>query len=356
MAYPSAPPLLLTRRLSSYLHSSLASLQEQNDQRLAGATIQTALLVTLSGKLLAYESPLPVHTLRTHCSVAASLWTIHASSSPSVAVALNQRAPVNPASAVSRSPPPTAHTPTDGYFTSPADEAQEEDPYHDGSAPVSIAASFDGGAVFVVRRLRCGLLFACSTPSPNSTTSRFAAANDTAAAPSMSDPQPAPPPPVATKSSLLPHQTLPPSTTTASSASNARQSIPTSSSTHPSTSPNAGPQLESRLEPAGSLVSAGTSGAAAGSTTEQWTDEDAGSEGDPHRKSKAYTSCNAYTDAVSSTTTETTTMADGGDKIGSVSAALAFARRQVDDLAMLLDEKLGALSVPEENIGMNGFC
>jgi hypothetical protein len=64
----------------------------------------------------------------------------------------------------------------------------------------------------------------------------------------------------------------------------------------------------------------------------------------------------ANTDAASTTTTGTTTTVGGSGKNGSVAATLAIARRQVYELARLLDEKLSSLSVPEENIGINGFC
>ncbi|ERS96528.1 hypothetical protein HMPREF1624_06732 [Sporothrix schenckii ATCC 58251] len=65
----------------------------------------------------------------------------------------------------------------------------------------------------------------------------------------------------------------------------------------------------------------------------------------------------ANADVASMTTTgTTTTTVGGGSKKGSVAVTLAIARRQVDELARLLDEKLGSLSVPEDNIGINGFC
>lgn len=64
----------------------------------------------------------------------------------------------------------------------------------------------------------------------------------------------------------------------------------------------------------------------------------------------------ANADAASTTTTGTATTIAGIGKNGSVAATLAIARRQVDELARLLNEKLGSLSVPEDNIGINGFC
>ncbi|CAK7272048.1 hypothetical protein SEPCBS57363_004936, partial [Sporothrix epigloea] len=330
---------------------------EQKDLQPAGATIQTALLVTLTGKLLAYESPLPVRTLRTHCSVAASLWTIHASSSPSVAVALNQKAPTNTAPPASQASPPIAPAPYGGYFSGPVNEAQEEEPYHDGSAPVSIAASFAGGAVFVVRRLRCGLLFACSTPSPNSATTRSATATGTASFLPVDDATVASPPSASPQSSPTPHPTLPPQSTVASSHSAAaQQSLQRSSSALTSTSSlSITPPLKhttGSVAPGDSDHNIATSkspGAAVLSTSQQ-----AG--GDAESEAGAYSGRKSNADAISTSTAEMTTTIGAGDKSSPFAAAMAIARRQVDEVALLLDEKLGALSVPEENIGMNGFC
>ncbi|CAK7566130.1 MAG: hypothetical protein SEPTF4163_004066 [Sporothrix epigloea] len=359
MAYPSTPPLLLTKRLSSFLHSSLASLQEQKDLQLAGATIQTALLVTLTGKLLAYDSPLPVRTLRTHCSVAASLWTIHASSSPSVAVALNQKAPINIASPASQTSPPIAPVPNGGYFSGPVKEVQEEEPYHDGSAPVSIAASFAGGAVFVVRRLRCGLLFACSTPSPNSDTTWSATATATASFLSVNDAAVASSPSVSPQSPPTPHPALPPQSTAASShAAAAHQSLQKSPSALTSTSPySITPPLK---HTSGSAAPSDFDHKTATSKTPevagQHADGGAESEAEPHSEAGASTGRKSNADAIPTPTAETMKTVGAGDKSSLFAAAMAIARRQVDEVALLLDEKLGALSVPEENIGMNGFC
>ncbi|CAK7205445.1 hypothetical protein SEUCBS139899_008217 [Sporothrix eucalyptigena] len=378
MAYPPAPPLLLTRRLSSFLHSSLESLKENKDQQPAHTTLQTALLVTPSGKLLAYESPLPVRTLRTHCSVAASLWTIHASSSPSVAVALNQTAPVNPAPPASQTSPPLAPTPSTSDFASPVDEGHEEEPYHDGSAPVSIAASFNGGAIFVIRRLRCGLLFACSTPSPNSSTSRPPTATDPVATLSLIDPT-ASSSSAAPQSSLLPQSTLPvlprpppnagpssqkpPSASTVVQQTTSSSSSSTASPTPIKAPPKQAPEAAGSLAPAASVRTMATAETfeTAPSGISQRADEEAGAstEDGGHGadgEAEADTDRDANADAASTTTTGTTTTVGGSGKNGSVAATLAIARQQVDELARLLDEKLGSLSVPEENIGINGFC
>ncbi|ETS78212.1 hypothetical protein PFICI_10274 [Pestalotiopsis fici W106-1] len=111
------PPLLLTKRLTSFLHSNLSP------------QIHTALLSTLSGKLLAHASTNPVSTLRTQSTVAASIWGIY-SSGEAVSDALPQ------GSQESRS------------------EAK--------SAAVTIQLS---AGVLVVRKLKCGLLFVCIGPS-----------------------------------------------------------------------------------------------------------------------------------------------------------------------------------------------
>ncbi|EPE02991.1 hypothetical protein F503_08868 [Ophiostoma piceae UAMH 11346] len=385
MAYPPAPPLLLTRRLSSFLHSSLESLREQQDPSSlspssAGAspsptTLQTALLVTPSGKLLAYESPLPVRTLRTHCSVAASLWAIHASSAPSVSVALNQRPQQHTISQSQHPhPPPQAQqqqqNPHQSYFQqqqnqphSLPQQTEDDDSYHDGSAPVSIAASFNGGAVFVVRKLRCGLLFACSTPAPsNPTGSRPSTATvDPASvtavpvsvtAASESTPS-LPATAITTPSSLLPHSTLPilPKPTAAADSSDG--------TTTPK--PIAVPSKQSSLgSNGGELVGSLIPGSAA--TAETYETAHTGGEHADSGPDTADRDPNADAASMMTTGTATTIGAGGllsggrGRKHGGVTATLAVARRQVDELARLLDEKLGTLTVPDDNIGLNGFC
>ncbi|KAI0602171.1 hypothetical protein F4775DRAFT_581907 [Biscogniauxia sp. FL1348] len=118
------PPLLLTKRLTAFLRSNLTP------------QIHTALLTTLSGKLLAHASPHSVSTLRTQCTVAASLWALYAAPSTSTAVA--------------DALPPSSHGTGAGgssAFTSSA---------------ITIQLT---GAVVVIRRLRCGLLFVCIGPT-----------------------------------------------------------------------------------------------------------------------------------------------------------------------------------------------
>ncbi|KAK7931872.1 hypothetical protein PG985_002584 [Apiospora marii] len=126
MSLPApTPPLLLTKRLTSFLQSNLSP------------QIHTTLLTTLSGKLLAHASPHPVSTLRTQCTVAASIWTIYAAQGTSAAVA-------------------------EALPSAPAGTKARQDPT---SGAITIQLT---GAVLVVRKLRCGLLFVCIGPIPDS--------------------------------------------------------------------------------------------------------------------------------------------------------------------------------------------
>lgn len=133
------PPLLLTKRLTSFLHLNLS------------ATITTLLLLTPSGKLLAYASnpPTPVATLRTHGTVAASLYAIHSSGT--------DRETID--AALRRTP-----------------AADNDDARYDGGSsssgsapPLAVTIQLESGSVLVIRRLRCGMLFVClGPPDPSS--------------------------------------------------------------------------------------------------------------------------------------------------------------------------------------------
>ena len=149
MALPgSNPPLLLTKRLTGFLHAN------QSPQ------LPTLLLTTPHGKLLAHASPQPVGLLRTHATVAASLLAIHTSSSVAVPSALpGAQTPDDPVAspssdrndgAVARSPPAAAAAPSGRLLRS--------------VKPVTITVQLSGGTV-VVRRLKCGLLFVCIGPA-----------------------------------------------------------------------------------------------------------------------------------------------------------------------------------------------
>lgn len=138
------PPLLLTKRLTAFLHAN------QTPQ------LPTLLLTTPHGKLLAHASPSPVSLLRTHATVAASLLAIHTSSSASLPLALPG----------ARTPEHFASSPTTTADDEDVDE--EEDDRRQRRArmikPVTITVQLSGGTV-IIRRLKCGLLFVCVGPA-----------------------------------------------------------------------------------------------------------------------------------------------------------------------------------------------
>ncbi|KAI0188819.1 hypothetical protein EV127DRAFT_117726 [Xylaria flabelliformis] len=113
------PPLLLTKRLTTFLRANLSP------------HIHTTLLTTIGGKLLTHASPHPVATLRTQATVAASLWALYAA--PNTSTTIEEALPPHSSTLVG--------TPT----------------------PSAITAQL-AGAVVIIRYLRCGLLFICLGP------------------------------------------------------------------------------------------------------------------------------------------------------------------------------------------------
>ncbi|KAI2615565.1 hypothetical protein GGS26DRAFT_585719 [Hypomontagnella submonticulosa] len=121
------PSLLLTKRLTAFLSSNLSP------------QIHTAALTTLSGKLLAYASPHGVSTLRTQCTVAASIWALYSTQTAS--------------DAVSHAQPPVPRNQSSDFTSLPPDPT-----------PSAVTVQLAAG-VLVVRKLRCGLLFVCLGPT-----------------------------------------------------------------------------------------------------------------------------------------------------------------------------------------------
>ena len=135
------PPLLLTKRLTAFLQSNLSP------------QVHTALLATLSGKLLAHASSTQQQsqsatTLRTQCTVAASLWAIYSAPATSAAV--------------SASLPPQSQSQSQSQSHPPPEQGDGES---DTEPPRPTALTIQlTGAVMVLRLLRCGLLFVCFGP------------------------------------------------------------------------------------------------------------------------------------------------------------------------------------------------
>ncbi|KPM36643.1 hypothetical protein AK830_g9939 [Neonectria ditissima] len=151
MSHPNhTPPLLLTKRLTAFLHANQT------------ATLPTLLLTSPHGKLLAHASPQPVSILRTHATVAASLLAIHSSSSPVLPSSLPG----------SRTPDPIGSSPPDEEDDDDADDEQLSQSQHQYQnspkakpiKPATITVQLSGGTV-VIRRLKCGLLFVCVGPA-----------------------------------------------------------------------------------------------------------------------------------------------------------------------------------------------
>lgn len=249
---PPAPPLLLTKRVTSFLHANLS------------AHIHTAALTTPSGRLLAHASlSSSARALRRQCAVAASLWAIHGPSS-------------RLADAAEAALPKTCSSTPGGA----------------GAVARAVTVQLAGGAVFVVRALRCGILFVAvgggggGTSTPGSD-------------------RPVGSSPRGEGSGVLPHlgvRELP-----LGHQGNVGPAVVT-------VGPPSSPPLGSPSE-AESVLSAGTGAGA-------------------------------------SVVSHATSSAGGGGSAGGGSTATVLAtRRQAEELARWLDEKLGTLSVPEEIIG-----
>lgn len=132
---PGPPPLLLTKRLTAFLHLNLTS------------TITTLLLLTPDGKLLAYASnpPTPVTTLRTHATVAASLYAIHSAGSD-----------LDTIDAALPRPNQQDH------------RQRSNNPDRPRPSPLAVTIQLESGTVLVIRRLQCGMLFVSMGPPPES--------------------------------------------------------------------------------------------------------------------------------------------------------------------------------------------
>ncbi|ROV91573.1 hypothetical protein VPNG_09736 [Cytospora leucostoma] len=144
MATLRHPPLLLTKRLTSFLHLNLSP------------QLTTLLLLTPDGRLLAYASqpPIPVATLRTHGTVAASLYAIHSNGT-------------DPDTLDGALPP--------GSWEFTATRRRRRDSSNaasTGSAPLAVTIQLESGVVLVIRKLKCGMLFVCMGPPTGESASR----------------------------------------------------------------------------------------------------------------------------------------------------------------------------------------
>lgn len=151
------PPLLLTKRLTSFLHSNQTP------------HLPTLLVSTQTGKLLAHASSNPVSLLRTHATVAASLFAIHTTTPATLSSTLpgDSFTPEQP-----NSPDPEEDNGEDhdeeGYEESDREDQTTvtEQSKLDPLRPATITVQLTGGTV-LIRRLKCGLLLVCVGPNPS---------------------------------------------------------------------------------------------------------------------------------------------------------------------------------------------
>ncbi|KLU86594.1 hypothetical protein MAPG_05606 [Magnaporthiopsis poae ATCC 64411] len=152
------PPLLYTKRLSGFLQSSLSP------------QIHSAIVTTLSGKLLAYASRHPVSTLRTQCTWRRR-WFVCRATGVAAAAAAVTTATAGPASA-------HVERPADGAEREgPSTAAGEQQP-HTASALPAAAPATDGGGSNLAPQASAS---AAVVGSPSETTSVL---SGTSAAPS----------------------------------------------------------------------------------------------------------------------------------------------------------------------------
>ncbi|KAK0668495.1 hypothetical protein QBC41DRAFT_347204 [Cercophora samala] len=242
---PPPPPLLLTKRVTAFLRANLSP------------SITTAMLTTPAGNLLSHSSPLPASALRRQCAVAASIWAVQSSSSSS------------------SSPFPSSSSSPSSPRRHQSSSSHRKTHHHHHHHPPSLTVQLDSGLVFIIRRLKCGMLFVCMGPgqSPPQQQSLSAAMEPGEARQGEGERE----------------------------REREREGGPT---------PIGSPSTSSEVGRA-SVVSAGT------------------------------TSNQTVTSQTSTATVS--------------SAGVVMMRRQVEELARWLDERLGGLCIPEEGIGMEGW-
>ncbi|SPQ26823.1 91f17766-612b-4e09-bc69-dc968e4d0b9f [Thermothielavioides terrestris] len=297
MQMPPSPPLLLTKRVTAFLRANLS------------AHIHSAMLTTPAGSLLAHASNLPASALRRQAAVAASLWALQGPA---------HAAPAAPGAASATLPPgSTVRTPKSGRH------------------PPTVTVQLDSGAVFVIRRLRCGMLFICMGGSEGAAA---AAGRHTPTPPAPHNTRPSrssvptTPTPDQTSQIQSPVDAIPPiSPTTAeqtpATATTASTTTAAASNLHPTpllSTPADPPQPPAQPAPAQTVTTTPTTPI-------------------PHRGASVASGASAATTVPGSSS--------GGSGGGSNSSA-AQMRRQVEELARWLDERLGGLYVPEEGIGI----
>ncbi|KAK4153086.1 hypothetical protein C8A00DRAFT_15676, partial [Chaetomidium leptoderma] len=300
MQMPPPPPLLLTKRVTSFLRANLSP------------HIHSAMLTTPAGSLLAHASNLPASALRRQAAVAASLWALQ-----------------GPSHANTASPAPTPASIAAGSTVRTRKSGKH--------SPPTVTVQLDSGAVFVIRRLRCGMLFICMGGSE----AAAAAGRHT----------PTPPAPHLTRLSRSPAPIAPtpePPTTDATTAAvdpsssngHARPSTPPSSQFPPPPPPTqpTTPTAPPHHTTSSASVNTGTTTTSTSTSTTTTTSTTTATSVPPGSPSEAASILSSHTTASGATVS--------GNSV-------SLMRRQVEELARWLDERLGGLCVPEEGIGIH---
>lgn len=284
------PPLLLTKRLTSFLHLNLS------------AQVSTLLLLTPGGKLLAYASnpPIPVATLRTHGTVAASLYAIHSGGTDrdTIDAALGDRLGEERARRVSRSSAAGAGA---------------------GGAPLAVTIQLESGTVLVIRRLRCGMLFVCMSPADGQASTSASRAQQLQ---QQQQPQQQPPPqnnPLSVPSGGTSALTEAAAAAAAGGGANGHHHSSPSTSLQPPSNPSVAAPI---LPPPPSSFAA----AAVGSPSE-------------------------VASILSTATGATAQTTASSVMFGTGTAGVMATRRHAEELARWLDDKLGTLEIPGDGLG-----
>ncbi|KAL2130135.1 hypothetical protein VTI74DRAFT_6841 [Chaetomium olivicolor] len=305
---PPPPPLLLTKRVTSFLRANLSP------------HIHSAMLTTPAGSLLAHASNLPASALRRQAAVAASLWALQ-----------GPRQPLAPAA------PANATAPSESTLT-PNKRTKHR--------PPTVTVQLDSGSVFVIRRLRCGMLFICMggtetypqtagrlTPTPS------APPHHTRLSRSPAPTTPTTEAPSSTAQPTNPFESTKPANATTITAPDANDGELSPRSTLPP-APIPPLQQQSQSKPTTPAPSTPPTLTATlpNSTAEQPLPKS------PAPSESAASVLSSHTTGAASTASTTT--------LAGSSVSVSLMRRQVEELARWLDERLGGLYVPEEGIGI----
>ncbi|KAK3303253.1 uncharacterized protein B0T15DRAFT_268633 [Chaetomium strumarium] len=299
MQMPPPPPLLLTKRVTAFLRANLS------------AHIHSAMLTTPAGSLLAHASDLPASALRRQAAVAASLW------------ALQGPAPGAP------------HTPGPAQATLPTGSTVRTSKKSGKQHSPTVTIQMDSGAVFVIRRLRCGMLFICMGGSESAAAGRQT---------------PTPPAPHSTRLSRSPAPTAPP-TPGPSSEQPPDMSAPTGQSNppQPPTATRTHPPFIAAADapppPSSTIATTTPPPTAATTSASKTTSSLPVPPGAPVGSPSGASVFSAHTTHTTHTTGSSAAITVSGSSV-------SLMRRQVEELARWLDDRLGSLCVPEEGIGI----